>query len=144
MSFLSCSDTRHIILSSIRGQTVIRNWCQFVKLTELTIYKRMGNFNFTLINVSLSFYIDFHTSIFRLLFIYIYIFWKPCKIRLLFYSLACGIGVGVKFEFSIEGVRCEEAGLHCRSLVTGDSTSNTIWWQFLLYQNDCYLKLLMD
>ena len=78
----------------------------------------------------MSFYINFHTSIFRLLFIYIYIyiyFLKPCKIRLPFYSLACSIGVGVKFEFSIEGVRCEEAGLHCRSLVTGDSTSNTIW-----------------
>ena len=58
----------------------------------------------------MSFYINFHTSIFRLLFIYIYIFWKPFKIRLPFYSLACGIGVGVKFEFSIKGVRCDEAG----------------------------------
>ena len=42
------------------------------------------------------------------------------------YSLACSIGVGVKFVFSIEGRLGEVAGLHCRSLVTGDSTSNTM------------------
>ena len=87
----------------------------------------MDNFNFRLINVSLCPFIYISTLQYLDYYIYIYIFWKPCKIRLPFYSLACGIGVGVKFEFSIEGVRCEEAGLHCRSLVTGDSTSNTIW-----------------
>ena len=75
----------------------------------------------------MSFYIDFHTSIFRLLFIlYIYIyFWKPCKIRLPFYILACGIGVGVKFEFSIEagsGVRRQDCIAGHWSQVTVQAT----------------------
>ena len=53
--------------------------------------------------------------------------WKPCKFELPFHSVACSIGVGVKFVFSIEGVGCEVTGLQYRSLVTG-GTSKTIWW----------------
>ena len=88
---LSCSDTsRHFIIDK-RTDTA-RNWRQFVKLTELTIYKRMGNFNFRLINVSLCPFIYIST----LQYLDYYIYSKPCKIRLPFYSLACGIGVGLK------------------------------------------------
>ena len=42
--------------------------------------------------------------------------WKPCKFELPFYGLACSVGVGVKFVFSIEGVGCEVTGLQYRSL----------------------------
>ena len=59
--------------------------------------------------------------------IYIYIFWKPCKTGFYHFTVLHAVLGLVKFVFSIEGVRCEEAELHCRSLVTGDNTSNTIW-----------------
>ena len=54
--------------------------------------------------------------------------WKPCKFGLLFYSLACSIGVGVKFVF-YRGVGCEVTGLQYRSLdqVTLSDTSKTSW-----------------
>ena len=86
----------------------------------------LGYFNLRLVCQLSPFMISsetLNTSIFGLLLF----FWKPCKFELPVYSLTRSVGVGIKFVFSIEGVGCEVTGLKGRSLVTGGSTSKTIW-----------------
>ena len=112
----------------IGGNTVYKKWAVFeqfqseVGLSVVSFY----NFQWTL-NSSISGLLLF--------------FWKACKFELPVYSLTCSVGVGIKFVFSIEGVGCEVTGLKGRSLVTGGSTSKTIWWHIikLIVTTSCIL-----
>ena len=116
----------------IGGNTVYKKWAIFeqfqsqVGLSVVSFY----NFHWTL-----------NTSIFGLLLL----FWKPCRFELPVYSLTRSVGAGIKFVFSIEGVGCEVPGLKCRSLVTGGSTSKTIWWHIIkMTVTTCYILIYTD